>query len=103
MSYVVEIECLDTDKTACFNKHHPLSFFTIFGGNPNTHMQQNLKMTFVLGVSMLVQGSSGWLLWSYVVEIVRPDKQKTGYMNKDLIIDILLFFAGCQVPTYSRI
>ena len=66
-------------------------------------MQQNLKMTFVLGVSMLIQGLYGWLLWSYVVEILHLDKDKTGYMNKDLIIDILLFFAGCQVPTYSRI
>ena len=65
-------------------------------------MQQNLKITIVLGVSMLVQGSYAWILSSYVVEILRLDKDKTGYVNKDLTIDILLFFEG-QVPTYSSI
>ena len=76
-----------------------IRYFTIFEGNPNTHKKQNLNVIIVLGVSMLVQGSSGWLLWSYVVEILRLNKVKTGYDNKGLIINILLFFEGCQVPT----
>ena len=65
-------------------------------------MQQNLKMIIVLGVSLLFQESCRWLLWSYMVEILGLDKDKTGYVNKDLTIDILLFFEG-QVPTYSSI
>ena len=51
-------------------------------------MQQNLKMTIVLGLSMPVQGSYGWILLSYVVERLRLEKDKTGYVNKDFIIDI---------------
>ena len=86
-----------------FHQRRSIRFFTIFGGKTNTHMQQNLKITIVLGVSMLVQGSYAWILSSYMVEILRLDKDKTGYVNKDLTIDILLFFEGCQVPTYSRI
>ena len=76
-----------------------IRYFTIFEGNPNTNKKQNLKVIIVLGVSMLVQGSSGWLLWSYVVEKLHLNKVKTGYVDKGLIIDILLFFEGCQVPT----
>ena len=82
-----------------FHQRRSIRFFTIFGGKTNTHMQQNLKITIVLGVSMLVQGSYAWILSSYVVEILRLDKDKTGYVNKDLKIDVLLFF----VPIYSRI
>ena len=76
-----------------------IRYFTIFEGNPNTNKKQNLKVIIVLGVSMLVQGSSGWLLRSYVVEKLHLNKVKTGYVDKGLKIDILLFFEGCQVPT----
>ena len=94
-SYVDEIVCRDGDKTACVNKDLPLGFLLI--------LEQNLKMIILLGVSMLFQGSCRWLQWSYVVEILLLDKDKTGYVNKVLVIDILLFFEGCQVPTLSRI
>ena len=76
-----------------------IRYFTIFEGNPNTNKKQNLKVIIVLGVSMLVQGSSGWLLRSYVVEKLHLNKVKTGYVDKGLKVDILLFFEGCQVPT----
>ena len=76
-----------------------IRYFTIFEGNPNTNKKQNLKVIIVLGVSTLVQGSFGWLLRSYVVEKLHLNKVKTGYVDKGLKIDILLFFEGCQVPT----
>ena len=76
-----------------------IRYFTIFEGNPNTNKKQNLKVIIVLGVSMIIQGSSGWLLRSYVVEKLHLNKVKTGYVDKGLKIDILLFFEGCQVPT----
>ena len=69
-----------------------IRYFTIFEGNPNTNKKQNLKVIIVLGVSMLVQGSSGWLLRSYVVEKLHLNKVKTGYVDKGLKIDILLLF-----------
>ena len=47
-----------------FHQRRSIRFFTIFGGKTNTHMQQNLKITIVLGVSMLVQGSYAWILSS---------------------------------------
>ena len=65
-----------------------IRYFTIFEGNPNTNKKQNLKVIIVLGVSMLVQGSSGWLLRSYVVEKLHLNKVKTGYVDKGLKIDI---------------
>ena len=77
---------------------------------PNTHKQQNLKVKIVLGVTMIVLGvtmlvleSSVWLLWSYVIEIICWDTDKTACVNKDLILDILLFLEGPQIPTCSRI
>ena len=57
----------------------------------------------LLGVTMLVLGRSGWLLWSYLVEIVCQDTEKTASVNKDLTLDLLLFFEGPQLPPYSRI
>ena len=80
-----------------------IRYFTIFEGNPNTNKKQNLKVIIVLGVSVLVQGSSEWLLWSYVVEIICLDTYKTACVNKDLILNILLFLVGPQIPTWSRI
>ena len=87
-SYVDEIECLDTDKNSLCQQRPSIGFFTVFGGKPNTYMQQNLKMIIVLGVYLLFQGSCRWLLWSYLVEILGLDKDKTGYVNKVLIIHI---------------
>ena len=66
-------------------------------------MQQNLKSLIVLSVTMLVLGSFGLLLWSNVVEIICLDTDKTACVNKDLILDILLFFEGPQIPTCSKI
>ena len=90
---MVEIVCWDGDKTACVNKDLSLGIL-LFLKEPK--YQQEAE-------SMLVQGSSGWLLRSYVVEKLHLNKVKTGYVDKGLKIDILLFFEGCQVPTYSRI
>ena len=50
-------------------------------------MKQNLKVRFVLGVNMLVLGSSGWLLWSYLVEILSLDTGNTGCVYEDLPLD----------------
>ena len=81
-----------------------IRYFTIFEGNPNTNKKQNLKVIIVLGVSMLVQGSSGWLLRSYEkkkkkkkrkekpqkdgTKKLHLNKVKTGYVDKGLKIDI---------------
>ena len=97
-SYVDEIECLDTDKNSLCQPRPSIGFFTIFGGKPNTYMQQNLKMIIVLGVYLLFQGSCRWLLWSYLVEILRLDKDKTGYVNKVLMIHNLLFLKDTKYP-----
>ena len=67
-----------------FHQRRSIRFFTIFGGKTNTHMQQNLKITIVLGVSMLVQGSYAWILSSYVVEILSLDKDKKAMWTKTL-------------------
>ena len=66
-------------------------------------MQQNLKVMIVLGVTMHVLGSCGWLLWSYVVELLCLDANKTRWVDVDLPLDVLLFFEGPKIPTYSRI
>ena len=92
-------------------------------------MQQNLKVTIVLGDIVLVLNSSGWLLWlyvvlimiilwgvimyvigsywglllSYVVEILRLDINKTRWVDVDLPLDISVFFEETQIPICSRI
>ena len=101
-SYVVEILCLDTNKKRLVDVNLSLDILLSFE-TPNTHLQQNLKMMIVLGVTMLVLGSCGWLLWSHVVEIICLDTDKTTCVNKDPILDILLFLEGPQIPTCSRI
>ena len=57
----------------------------------------------VLGVTMCVLGSCVWLLWSYVVEIVCLDRDKTAYVNKVLILEIKLFLEGPQILICSGI
>ena len=66
-------------------------------------MEPSLKVMDVLGVTMLVLNSHGWLLWSYVVEILCLDTNKTRWVDVDLPLDILVFFEGPQMPTCSRI
>ena len=66
-------------------------------------MQQNLKVMILLAVTMLVLGSSGLLLWSYLVEFLFQDTEKNACVNKDLILDILIFFEGPQMPVCSGI
>ena len=66
-------------------------------------MQQNLKSLIVLSVTMLVIGSSGWLLWSYMVEIICCITHEIACVNKDPIFDVVLFLVGPQISTYSRI
>ena len=41
---------------------------------------------------MLVLGSSGWLLWSYLVEILCLDTYKAGFVDLDPTLDILVYF-----------
>ena len=62
------------------------------------------KQVFGTGpVTMCVLGSFVWLLWSYVVEIVCLDRDKTAYVNKVLILEILLFLEGPQILICSGI
>ena len=85
-SYVVEILCLNKDETGFVNKD------LIIDRMPSTILQQNLKVVIVLGVTMLVLGFCGWLLWSYLVEILWLDTNKTGFVDVDPPLDILVFF-----------
>ncbi len=65
-------------------------------------LQQNLKVIIVLGVIMLFLGSCGCLLWSYVVEKLCLDTDKTRLVDIDLQLDIHVFFEGPQLPTCRR-
>ena len=96
-SYVVEILCLNKDKTGFVNKD------LIIDRMPSTILQQNLKVVIVLGVTMLVLGFCGWLLWSYLVEILWLDTNKTGFVDVDPPLDILVFFERPQINTWSRV
>ena len=51
-----------------------IRYSSIFWGTPNAHLQQNLKVMILSGVTMLVLGSSGWLLSSNLVEIICQDQ-----------------------------
>ena len=55
-------------------------------------------MMILLAVTMLVLGSCGWLLWSFLVEIICQDTEKNACVNKDLILDILLFLEDPKYP-----
>ena len=101
-SYVVEILCLDTNKKRWVDVDLSLDILVFFE-TPNTHLQQNLKVIIVLGVDMHVLGSRGWFLWSYVVELLCLDINKTRWVNVDLSLDILVFLKGPQIHTCSRI
>ena len=70
---------------------------------PSTHLQQYLKVKLVLCVTMLVFGSCGWLLRSYLVEILFLDTNKAGLVDLDPPLDILLFFETPQINTWSRV
>ena len=69
-----------------------MRYFTIFGRTPNTHLQQNLKVIIVLGVTLDVLGSCGCFLWSYVGETLCLDINQTGCVDVDFPIDVLVFF-----------
>ena len=58
----------------------------------STLLLQNLKVVIALGVTMLVLGFYGWLLWSYYVEILCLDTNKTGFVDIVPPLDILVFF-----------
>ena len=96
-SYVVEILCLNKDETGFVNKD------LIIDRMPSTILQQNLKVVIVLGVTMLVLGFCGWLLWSYLVEILWLDTNKTGFVDVDPPLDILVFFERPRINTWSRV
>ena len=96
-SYVVEILCLNKDETGFVNKD------LIINRMPSTILQQNLKVVIVLGVTMLVLGFCGWLLWSYLVEILWLDTNKTGFVDVDPPLDILVFFERPRINTWSRV
>ena len=53
------------------------------------------------GVIMLVLSPCGCLLWSYLVEILCLDTNKTRWVDVDLTIDVLVFSEGPQIPTCS--
>ena len=96
-SYVVEILCLNKDETGFVNKD------LIIDRMPSTILQQNLKVVIVLGVTMLVLGFCGWLLWSYLVEILWLDTNKTGFVDVDPPLDILVLFERPPINTWSRV
>ena len=96
-SYVVEILCLNKNETGFVNKD------LIIDRMPSTILQQNLKVVIVLGVTMLVLGFCGWLLWSYLVEILCLDTNKAGFVDLDPPLDILVFFETPQINTWSRV
>ena len=96
-SYVVEILCLNKDETGFVNKD------LIIDRMPSTILQQNLKVVIVLGVTMLVLGFCGWLLWSYLVEILWLDTNKTGFVDVDPPLDILVFFERPRINTWSQV
>ena len=66
-------------------------------------MQQNLKVMIVLGVTMLVLDSNGWLLQTNMVDIIYLDTVKTACFINDFILNILLILEEPQIPTHSRI
>ena len=78
-------------------------YITTFWRMPSTILQQNLKVVIVLGVTMLVLGFCGWLLWSYLAEILCLDTNKTGFVDVDPPLDILVFFETPQINTKSRV
>ena len=55
-------------------------------------MQLSLEVIIVLGVTMHVLGSYGWLLWSCVVELLCLDTNKTGCVDVELPLAVLVFF-----------
>ena len=61
-------------------------------------MQQNPKVIIVLGVTMLILGSCGWLLWAYLVELLGVDTNKTVCVDVDLPLVVLVFFKAPQIP-----
>ena len=97
-SYVFDIICLDINKTRWVEVDLPLDILVSLRDR-----KCPLKVMIWLGVTVLVLGPSGWLLWSYLVEIVYQDTEKTAFVNNNLILDILLFFEGPQIPTCRRI
>ena len=52
---------------------------------------------------MLVLGSCGWLLWSYLVEILCLDTNKTGFVDLDPPLDVLVFFETPQINSWNRV
>ena len=61
-------------------------------------MELSLKVMDVLGVTMLVLNSYGWLLWSYTVKILCLDRDITGCVNKVLILNILIMLRDPEFP-----
>ena len=55
-------------------------------------------MIIVLGVTKLVLGSCGWLLWSYVVELLCLDTNKTGCVDVDIPSVVLAFLRHHKYP-----
>ena len=55
-------------------------------------------MIIVLGVTMLVLGFYGWLLWSYVVQLLCLDTNETGCVDVDLPLVDLVFLTHPKYP-----
>ena len=62
-------------------------------------MQQYLKVIISFGVTILVLGSCEWMLLSYVVKLLCLDKNKTKWVDVDLLLDILVFLRD---PKYQH-
>ena len=55
-------------------------------------------MIISLGVTMLVLSSCGWILLSYVVKLLCLDKNKTGCVDIDLPLHVLVFLRHPKYP-----
>ncbi len=102
-SCVVELLCLDTNKKGCVEVDLPSVILVFLEAPQIPTCSRILKAIIVLVIIMLVIGSCGCLLWSYVVEKICLDTNEIIWVEIDLPSVILVFFKGPQMPTCSRI
>ena len=98
-SYVVGKLCLDTDKAGCVKSLYSIFFY--FLKDPKYPLAADSEKDF--GLYMFIISSCGWLLWSYLIDIVCLDGDKTGFVEVDPPLNILVFFERPQMNTCGRL
>ena len=68
--------------------------FYYFWKDPKFPLAAESKSVIVLGITLLVLGFCGWLLWSYVVETLCLDTNQTGCVDVDFALEVLVLFQG---------